>query len=67
MREFVIVYTSALLFGLAVWVMNADIVEAIVCGFALVGAIIFVWVIADEIKSRIEQHYRDKFKKSSDK
>jgi hypothetical protein len=67
MREFVIVYTSALLFGLAVWVMNADIVEAIVYGFALVGVIIFVWIIADEIKSRIEQHYRNKFKKSSDK
>ena len=67
MREFVIVYTSALLFGLAVWVMNADIVEAIVYGFALVGVVIFVWIIGDEIKSRIEQHYHDKFKKSSDK
>jgi len=67
MREFVIVYTSALLFGLAVWVMNADIVEAIVYGFALVGVVIFVWIIADEIKSRMEQHYRNKFKKSSDK
>lgn len=67
MREFVIVYTSALLFGLAVWVMNADIVEAIVYGFALVGVVIFVWIIGDEIKTRIEQHYRDKFKKSSDK
>ena len=63
MREFVIVYTSALLFGLAVWVMNADIVEAIVYGFALVGVVIFVWIIGDEIKSRIEQHYEDKFKK----
>jgi len=67
MKEFVIVYSAALLFGLAVWVMNADIVEAIVYGFALVGVVIFVWVITDEIKSRIEQHYRDKFKKSSDK
>ena len=67
MREFVITYTAALLFGLAVWVMNADIVEAIVYGFALVGVVIFVWIIGDEIKTRIEQHYRDKFKKSSDK
>lgn len=67
MREFVITYSAALLFGLAVWVMNADIVEAIVYGFALVGVVIFVWVIGDEIKSRIEQHYQDKFKKSSDK
>jgi hypothetical protein len=66
-REFVIVYTSALLFGLAVWVMNADIVEAIVYGFALVGVIILVWIIGDEIKSRIEQHYRNKFKKEDDK
>ena len=67
MKEFVIVYSAALLFGLAVWVMNADIVEAIVYGFALVGVVIFVWVITDEIKSRIEQHYRDKFKKRDDK
>jgi hypothetical protein len=67
MKEFVIIYSAALLFGLAVWIMNADIVQAIVYGFALVGVVLFVWIIADEIKFRIEQHYRVRFMKDADK
>ena len=66
MREFVIVYGAAALFGLAVWVMSTDAVSAIVSAFAFVGVIIFVWIIGDEIKSRIEQHYAEKCKKEKE-
>lgn len=65
MREFVIIYSAALFFGLAVWFINADIVQAVLSGFALVGLIVFVWIISDEIKSRImsrvERHYAKKY------
>jgi hypothetical protein len=66
MREFVIVYGAATLFGLAVWFASSEIVSAVVSGFAFVGVVVLAWIISDEIKSRIDQHYRNKFKKEDD-
>lgn len=55
------VYAVGALVGLTAWVAYGKLPEAIVIGFAFVGAYMLAWLIFDAIRIRIERYYQNKY------
>lgn len=61
MTEVYALYFAGLLFALAVYALVGVIVDAVIGGFAFVGAATLLWIICDEIRCRIERHFEQKY------
>ena len=54
------VYGISILSGVGIIVATEDILNGVNGGFAVLGIIITLWIIKDEIVGRVEAHYERK-------
>ena len=54
------IYATSIVGGVGIGVATKDILNGVNGGFAVLGIIITLWIIKDEIAGRIEAHYERK-------
>ena len=65
-KTLIVVYIIAALAAALAYGNWGDGLRALNAGLAALGAVITVWLIADEIKSRIEGYYEKRFTPKKD-